>query len=104
MKETSGSAVITLFSHTAGGRFTTTPKSNLDKLLPTLNKGGKTQWGFGQFDDYRCLGVICCVKLGFKWLFLITGIRPSGLFLAYFLVTVLSAASVDVTGACEPQT
>lgn len=35
--------MITLFSHTAGGRFTTTPKSNLDNLLPTLDEEEKTQ-------------------------------------------------------------
>lgn len=42
LKGASESAVVTLFSHTDGGRFTTTPKSNLDNLLSSLDKGEKT--------------------------------------------------------------
>lgn len=44
LKGPSGSAAITVFSHTAGSGLTPTPKSNLDNLLPVPNKGEQTQW------------------------------------------------------------
>lgn len=116
LKGASESAVITLFSHTAGGRLTTTPKSNLDNLLPTFDRGEK--WaGLGSLVIAACW-MLFAVELPFRRLLSScvcvaqTLLRLGAqLFLAYFSVTCgaveragFPAASVCVTGACEPQT
>lgn len=107
--------MITLFSHTAGGRLAASPKSNLDNLLPALDKGGEPRW-IWPIWWLQLVGCYLLCKIGFQMAFVERFLCCSdtaevrwvvfGVFLGYMWIwsADFPAPSGSVTGACEPQT
>ena len=64
------SSVITMFSHTAGTQICPQLQNLISIIFFQRSTKQSKHWGFCQFDDCMLLGVIHCVKLGFRWLLL----------------------------------